>query len=152
MTSQVWSETERAEGAMCAALLHTGDVWWGACCVAQLYLLVLFLSAGHWSTLLLTCLIWAGVTWMAIRVRLDALLFDQLARVDGPWRDPLTLDDALVSVLSVKRRSGLGERDMRMRIAGAKRLYRRLVALCLIHGMCLLYECLQHVWFWAMTR
>lgn len=149
MTRMPWSDSERADSAMCAALLHTGVIWWGASSLVQLYLLVFFCTRGHWGDLLLSFLIWSGVTWMAFRVRLDALLFDQLARSDGPWPDAVTLDGALEAVLAVKRPPAGAERGMQVRIAGARRLYRLLVALCLVHGMCLLYECLQQSFGWG---
>ncbi|WP_290676154.1 hypothetical protein [Aquabacterium sp.] len=144
-----WSDSERADSAMCAALLHTGVIWWGASSLIQLYLLVFFCTSGHWGGLLLSVLIWSGATWMAVRVRLDALLFDQLARFDGPWRDASSLDGALEGVLAVKRPPAGAERGMSARIAGARRLYRLLVALCLVHGACLLYECLRQSFGWG---
>lgn len=143
MSEMRWSDTERADSAVCAALLHTGWIWWAASCVAQLYLLIFFSTGGHWADLFLTLLIWFGVTWMAVRVRLDAVLFDQLARANGPLADAATLDGALAHVLNVRRHAESWPRSMAARTAGARRLYLWLVALCIAHGSCLLYECVR---------
>ncbi|HRH17635.1 MAG TPA: hypothetical protein PKV17_02765 [Aquabacterium sp.] len=149
MTRLPWSDSERADSAMCAALLHTGVIWWGASCVIQLHLLVFLGTHEHGLDLLLTFLIWSGATWMAVRVRLDALLFDQLARSDGPWQDASSLDGSLEGVLAVRRHPAGGERGMQARIAGARRLYRLLVTMCLVHGAFLLYECLNQSFGWG---
>lgn len=115
----------------------------------QLHLLVFLGTHEHGLDLLLTFLIWSGATWMAVRVRLDALLFDQLARSDGPWQDASSLDGSLEGVLAVRRHPAGGERGMQARIAGARRLYRLLVTMCLVHGAFLLYECLNQSFGWG---
>jgi hypothetical protein len=141
-----WSADDRADAALCSALLGSGGVWWALASVGQLgwWLLPLFgaLSAPFALPALagaaaLATLLWIAIAVWAMRVRLDAQLFAALARDDGPWDDAASLDQALARGFGRPRLPAPG-RDMAARCAGAQRLFRRLVIASLLHLLGLL--------------
>jgi hypothetical protein len=141
-----WTADERADAALCAALLGSGGVWWALASVGQLgwWLLPLAgaLSAPFALPALslaaaLATLLWIAIAVWAMRVRLDAQLFAALARADGPWADAASLDQALARGFGRTRLPAPG-RDMAARCAGARRLFRRLVVASLLHLLGLL--------------
>lgn len=147
MTSEL--AADRADSAVCAAVLRTSLVWWGwmslcgltlaGVCVAQ--------GAGAWVWLGLAWPLWLAGTWLTMRLWLDAALFTGLSQAAGPASTGPSLDGALTRVLRVQPRLAADgtPRTLAARVAGAMRLFRLLVAVCVAHGGLLLALVLQRV-------
>lgn len=138
MNAAALGEQERARCAVCADVLATASVWSAA---GPLMLFGMGLSVGlawHWgrdvSTVALcwwvALLAYLTERYVAVRVKLDAMLFDRLSRGQAPGGLPsmVALDGALLAVLGVPaHRRG---RCLDERLRGAQRWWR--LHLCLI--------------------
>lgn len=144
-----WSQANRGDAALCAAVLHTAWLWWGLGCLMGLACAVMaWCQTSPW--------IWLGglgvcvaQSWLTLRCQLDARLFSGVACLSGPWQDGDALDESLQRVLGVRRprlQTGLALSDMGVRIAGALGLYRRLVGLTLLEALAV---GLLGVWTWG---
>lgn len=141
--------TDRADSAVCAAVLRTSLVWWGWMILCGLTLVGLSLAhgAGAWVWLGLAWPLWLAGTWLTMRLLLDAALFTGLSQAAGPASTGPSLDGALTRVLRVQPRLAAdgAPRTLAARVAGAMRLFRMLVAVCVAHGSLLLALVLQRV-------
>ena len=116
--SEPLADAERADCAVCAALLHASGVWrWLALVAVPLGAAAASLPAPRPAGLIALAALALAERWLAGRVALDARLFDGLASgglgLDG-------LDGALRRVLAVP--AAKARRPLAPRIAGAKRL------------------------------
>ena len=116
--SDTLTDDERADCAVCAALLHASRVWqWLALVAVPLGATAAALPAPRLAWLVALAALALLERWLAGRVALDARLFDGLAAgglsLDG-------LDAALRRVLAVP--AGKMRRPLAPRIAGARRL------------------------------
>lgn len=136
---------DRADSAVCAALLRTSIFWWGWMGLCGLTLAMLSAPERVWLWLCLAWPLWAAGTWLTMRLSLDAALLHGLAQTDGVACTRLSLDGALNRVLGVQPRHAAdgAPRAMASRVAGAMRLFRILVAVCVAHGLLLLAALLQ---------
>jgi hypothetical protein len=127
-----FSVCDRADCAVCADWLATGAVWSQAALlaiVAALAAATIGARLGSAPGVLISLLAVGAIErYLALRVALDARLFDRLAR--GPLPDLAALDTALQRVLSVP--TAKAGRDLSTRIAGARRLYRAQAAATLL--------------------
>lgn len=126
------SAAERAACAVCADWLATGALWSHAALLAMLSVLLAAATGtglGSMSGVLIVLLVLGAIErCVALRVALDARLFDRLAR--GDVRGLPALDAALQQVLSVA--AATPRRGVPARIAGAQRLYRAQVLATLL--------------------
>jgi hypothetical protein len=129
-----WSDAQRADSAVCAAVLSTAWVWCGLTLMCGLAGLSLVWRAGPLWSVAASLPVWLGVAWLAMRVAVDARLFTCLAQADGVLGDAAGLDGALMRAVGRPP----AERDLTARIGGAMRLYRQLVALSLVHAVAVL--------------
>lgn len=138
---------DRADSAVCAAVLRTSLVWWGWMSLCGLTLAGLCLAQGAWAWLGLAWLLWLAGTWLTMRLLLDAALFTRLSQAMGPASTGPSLDGALSRVLHVQPRLAAdgAPRTVAARVVGAMRLFRLLVAVCVAHGGLLLALVLQRV-------
>lgn len=115
------STAERADCALCADWLSTVWVWSQAALLAMLCIVIAAADGEFVSPIGIIALLVVSILEraLAVRVALDARLFDRLARNELGGLP--TLDAALQRVLDVPLQK-LG-RDLPGRIAGAKRLY-----------------------------
>lgn len=141
---------DRADSAVCAALLRTAVLWWAWMGLCGLTLAMLCVAQGAWVWLSLAWPMWLAGTWLTMRLRLDATLFHGLAQAGGALHAGLALDGALIRVLGVPPRPSAdgAQRTMASRVAGAMRLFRVLLALCMAHGLLLLAFVLQRAFSW----
>lgn len=146
--SAPWTESDRADSAVCAALLHTAGLWWGTVCVSQLLMFVIAQTEPRAVISTTGLLVWLAVTWLTMRVLLDANLFTRISGSASPWPSGAELDVSLQRVLGVRVKPLAGEarvRGMTSRIEGAVRLYRALVVLSLLHMLGLM-----SAWVWHL--
>ncbi|WP_152606515.1 hypothetical protein [Aquabacterium sp. NJ1] len=138
---------DKADSAVCAAVLRTSLVWWGWMSLCGLTLAGLCLVQGAWVWLGLAWPLWLAGTWLTMRLWLDAALFKGLSQAAGPVNTGPLLDGALSRVLGVQPRLAADgtPRTLAVRVAGAMRLLRMLVAVCVVHGCLLLAAVLQRV-------
>jgi hypothetical protein len=123
----------RAQCAVCADLLAASSVWFcvGPLVLAGLAAAILMAGASGdgvagailcwWAALL----VWLAERYVALRIRLDARLFDRLSRgeASGGLGSLALLDGALQKVLGVPaHRSG---RSLDERLSGTRRWWRR---------------------------
>ena len=141
---------DRADSAVCAALLRTAVLWWAWMGLCGLTLAMLCMAQGAWGWLSLAWPMWLAGTWLTMRLRLDATLFHGLAQAGGALHAGPALDGALTRVLGVPPRPSAdgAPRTMASRVAGAMRLFRFLLALCVTHGLLLLAFVLQRAFSW----
>ena len=112
------TDDERADCAVCAALLHASRVWqWLALVAVPLGAAAAALSAPRPAGLIALAALALAERWLAGRVALDARLFDRLAAGGLSLGG---LDGALRRVLAVP--AAKARRPLAPRIAGAKRL------------------------------
>ena len=116
--SDALTDDERADCAVCAALLYASGVWQGLALVAVLLgAAAAALPVPRLPWLIALAALTLLERWLSGRVALDARLFDRLAAgglsLDG-------LDGALRRVLAVPTADA--RRPLAPRIAGAKRL------------------------------
>lgn len=141
---------DRADSAVCAALLRTAVLWWAWMGLCGLTLAMLCVAQGAWGWLSLAWPMWLAGTWLTMRLRLDASLFHGLAQAGGALHAGPALDGALTRVLGVSPWPSAdgAQRTMASRVAGAMRLFRVLLALCVAHGLLLLAFVLQRTFGW----
>ncbi len=134
------SVAERADCAVCAALLRTSVYWWGWMLLCGLALTMLAAAWGQWPWLVLAWPLWLVGTWLTMRLMLDAALFHGLAQTAGAVCTLQRLDGALFRVLGVRQQFGADGalRPLASRVAGAMRLFRALIAVCVVHGLVVL--------------
>lgn len=127
-----WSNAERADSAVCAAVLATGRWWWWVMMICGAPAAFSIWARHDLMAWCVLCAAWMLGTWWAVRVDLDARLFHDMAHSDGPLSEGVLLDASLQRVVQGRPRGGReGEpspRSLPERVAGALRLYRRLVA------------------------
>lgn len=114
---------ERAACAVCADWLATGKVWSQAALLAVLAVLIAAATGsrlgGSPAVLMALLGLFVAERYLAVRVLLDARLFDRLAR--GDLAGLGSLDAGLRGVLALgPEKAG---RSLPPRIAGARRLY-----------------------------
>lgn len=130
--SEPLSAEERAACAVCADWLSTGALWSHTALLAMAAVLFAAATGSRLGSMqgVLISLLAIGLIerYLALRVALDARLFDRLAQ--GQLLDLPSLDKALQQVLSVPAiKAG---RDLPSRVAGAQRLYRVHVSVTLL--------------------
>ena len=115
------TDEDRADCAVCAALLHASRVWEHLALAATLLgAVAASLPVPRVAVLIGLAVLAALERYLAVRVAIDARLFDRLA--DGRLGDLPRLDGALQRVLAVP--ASKAGRALAPRIAGARRLAR----------------------------
>lgn len=143
-TSGALTDDERADCAVCAALLYASGVWqWLALVAVPLGAAAAALPAPRPAGLVALAALALAERWLAGRVALDARLFDRLAAgalsldgLDG-------LDGALRRVLAVP--AAKARRPLAPRIAGAKRLAALHLAAV---GLLVAFDLAAALWRW----